>query len=90
VPKRKKPFTIDLEPTDRGFFRADFKDRYGIACSIQESSLATEFCIWLGCNEGQHHHVTGDCMARMHLTQEMAAALIPVLQRFVQTGRLEP
>lgn len=26
---------------------------------------------------------------RMHLTQEMAAALIPLLQRFVETGELD-
>lgn len=81
--------TLDLQPTERGFLRAEFKDRNGIACSIQESSNATKPCIWLGCNEGEHHHVTGDCMARMHLTQAMAAALIPLLVRFVRSGTLE-
>jgi hypothetical protein len=81
-------FTIELKPTSRGFLRGDFKDRYDNECSIQESSIATEPCIWLGCNEGEHHHVTGECMARMHLTPEMAAALIPLLQRFVAGGDL--
>ena len=57
-------------------------------CSIQKSSLATEDCIWLGCD-----HETVDpkgtlCGARMHLTQSMAADLIPLLQHFVDTGEL--
>lgn len=30
----------------------------------------------------------GDCMARMHLDRKTAAALIPLLQRFVETGGL--
>lgn len=37
--------------TERGFARAEFKDQYGEECSIQESSLATASCIWLGVNE---------------------------------------
>lgn len=79
---------LKLEPTSRGFMCADFKDAYGADCSIQESSWAEQDAIWLGCNEGTHHHVTGECLARMHLTREQAEALIPLLQRFVETGRL--
>lgn len=37
--------------TERGFNIANFTDRYGVSCSIQESSLATEACIWLGCDD---------------------------------------
>ena len=77
---------MKIEPTPRGFMRADFSDRYGAKCSIQESSLATEDALWLGCNEGSHHR--GQCSARMHLTREMAATLIPLLQHFVDTGYL--
>lgn len=77
---------MHIEFTQRGFARAEFTDRYGAACSIQDSSLATEDCIWLGCDEGRH--VDGACLARMHLTPEMAAALIPILQRFVETGSI--
>lgn len=80
--------TIPLEPTPRGFARGDFTDRDGQACSIQESSLADEDCIWLGCNEGAHHHITGDCLARMHLTREQVEALLPLLKTFVETGYL--
>jgi hypothetical protein len=70
--------TITLEPTARGFMGGAFKDRYRQECSIQESSLAEEACIWLGVDKS----------GRMHLTQEMAAALIPLLQQFVATGEL--
>jgi hypothetical protein len=68
---------IVLSPTQRGFLRAEFTDRYGEKCSIQKSSLAFEDCIWLGVNEH-----------RMHLTQEQAKALIPHLHHFVKTGEL--
>lgn len=37
---------IVIEPTERGFFRVDFDDRYGERCSIQKSSLATEDAIF--------------------------------------------
>lgn len=83
-----EPFKLEFTPTRRGFQRADFKDRYGAACSLQESSLATERCIWLGQNEGTHHEVTGECMARMHLTQDMAQELGIVLLHFAETGEL--
>lgn len=78
---------IELAPTERGFVRGNFIDRYGQTCSIQKSSIATEDAIWLGCNEGLH--VDGQCCARMHLTQEMIAALLPLLHRFVETGELD-
>lgn len=68
---------IDLTPTERGFMRGEFKDRYGKDCSIQQSSIATEDCIWLGVDN-----------ERMHLTPQMAADLIPLLQHFVETGEL--
>lgn len=79
-------FKLQFYRTQRGFVRSDFKDFYGAECSIQESSLATDDAIWLGCNEGTH--VDGTCCARMHLNREQAAALIPVLERFVKSGRL--
>lgn len=77
---------IKLVDTQRGFARGDFKDAYEEKCSIQESSVGSN--LWLGCN-----HETKDldgvgCGARMHLTQKMVADLIPLLQRFVDTGRL--
>lgn len=79
---------MHIQFTNRGFPRADFVDQYGEACSIQDSSIATEDCIWLGCNAGTHHQ--GQCMARMHLTRAMVAELLPILQRFVATGTIAP
>lgn len=77
---------MKITTTSRGFRRAEFSDKYGDECSIQESSLATEHAIWLGCNEGRH--VEGVCLARMHLTQELASQLLPLLQYFVDSGEL--
>lgn len=75
-----EPFAIDF--TQRGFAVAKFTDRYGSICSIQDSSLASEAAIWLGVNtdfEGR------EC-TRMHLTQDMVRALLPMLTRFAETG----
>lgn len=79
---------LKFDPTNRGFQRAEFKDRYGKDCSIQESSLATEECIWLGCDHKNTDQAGTPCGARMHLTQEMAAELAVILTRFAATGRL--
>lgn len=76
---------MKVTPTNRGFNRAEFTDRYGSECSIQESSLATEYALWLGV----HKDFNGVESTRMHLTQEQVAELLPLLQRFVETGRLE-
>jgi len=69
---------LDIRKTDRGFAIVEFTDRYGNPCSLQGSSLATEDAIWLGDNE-----------ARMHLTQETVAALLPLLEGFVNTGEIQ-
>lgn len=69
---------IVLATTDRGFKRGEFEDVMYETCTIQESSLATEPCIWLGI----------DRFDRMHLTRPMVAALLPHLRRFVETGEL--
>lgn len=79
---------MDIAPNGRGFGGGKFKDRYGADCSIQESSLATEACIWLGCDHETVDDQGRPCGARMHLTREMAAELIPLLQHFVETGSL--
>ena len=39
---------IKSSPTQRGFGKYTFIDRYNVECSLQESSLATEGAIWLG------------------------------------------
>lgn len=80
---------IRLKPTERGFLRGEFLDEMGEKCSIQESSLASERCVWLGCEHEMIHQHTGQpCGARMHLTRDMAVNIVMHLQRFIETGRL--
>lgn len=77
---------IKFGKTSRGFLIGEFEDRYGAECSIQESSLATEACVWLGVDKDLNGEIVGK--GRMHLTQEMARDLIPVLRYFARTGNL--
>ena len=89
-------FEIKLDTTPRGFTVGTFKDLYGWGCSIQESSLAADNAIWLGCSTDQHgeglgpidkltgHHIG----VRMHLNQEMVSALLPLLHYFEEHGQL--
>jgi len=90
-----------LKYTERGFAIDEFVDRYGIKCSLQKSSLATENCIWLGCDDADPRIcVKGEgwqqvpmpdgyiANTRMHLTREMVMELLPHLQKFVKTGEL--
>ena len=77
---------VEFKQTKRGQLRADFQDRYGALCSIQESSIPGEDCVWLGVDvnfEGEElRH------GRMHLTQELARQLLPVLRHFARRGSL--
>lgn len=68
---------MKVKKNDRGFRLVEFIDFYGIPCSIQESSLATEQAIWLGRD-----------YARMHLSQAQVQELLPLLQHFAETGEL--
>lgn len=91
---------MTFSTTSRGFARIDFTDRYGVACSLQQSSLATEDAIWLGCNEPDPRRLVPgqgwqpvvlsegvQCDTRMHLTRDMVAQLVVVLQQWlVATG----
>lgn len=99
--------------TARGFSTVEFVDRYGDACIIQKSSLATEDAIWFGIQDACPQIMASDALAagvdtdettgwvpypmpknvllttRMHLTREMVADLLPILQNFVATGELK-
>lgn len=70
--------------TRRGFPLISFTDHYGVACTLQQSSLATEDAVWFGPTEP----LDGQPYSRAHLTREMVAALIPALEHFVRTGVL--
>jgi len=77
---------IKLAPTQRGFLRGEFEDRYGQKCSIQESSLATDRCIWLGVDVDMNGQEVEH--GRMHLTQKQAHDLLHILRHFVREGAL--
>ena len=92
---------METKPTNRGFEHGRFTDRYGEECSIQESSLATEAAIWLGISAPRVMYLAPDkgwveipqhpdthINGRMHLTQDMVRDLLPLLQRFAETGEL--
>lgn len=81
---------MNRKVTLRGFTRYDFTDLYGAECSIQKSSLATEDAIWFGVDEPppDTDHAKSGCWGRMHLTQDQVAELLPLLQKFVDTGEL--
>ncbi len=66
------------DKTQRGFRIIRFKDRYDNSCSIQESSLAAEPCLWLG----------QDTPLRIHVTKSLASDLISLLQYFVDNDEL--
>jgi len=76
-----------FKPTKKGLLRAEFQDRYGALCSLQESSIPGEDCVWLGVDvsfEGEEiQH------GRMHLTRDHAQELLPILRRFASHGTLE-
>lgn len=75
-----------FKPTAKGLLRAEFKDRLGATCAIQESSRPEESSAWLGVEID----LDGDELryGKMLLTQEMAKDLIPILRHFARTGRI--
>ena len=44
---------MKIKKTKRGFSRIEFKDHYGVSCSLQKSSLATKDAIWFGVNDAE-------------------------------------
>jgi hypothetical protein len=92
---------VKEQTTARGFKFYQFKDHYGVSCSLQKSSLATEACVWLGCDEPNARVLVPGkswqpvvlpegtlCDTRMHLTQKQVKALLPRLTRFAKTGAI--
>lgn len=63
---------LELTRTGRGFARAAFVDQNGVKCSLQESSAATEDCIWLGADDiGLKHFKAGEGWEDVPLPQSM-------------------
>jgi len=77
---------MDFKPTKKGFLRGEFEDRFGAVCSVQESSMVGEDCIWLGVEADFDGREVRN--GRMHLTQQQALELMPILRHFARTGRL--
>ena len=84
-----------------GTYRITFKDSKGVVCYLQDSSSAYPDAIWFGCLEPNPRMPNGVCGyspltlpkdvamdTSMHLTVEQVKMLIPVLQKFVDTGSL--
>jgi hypothetical protein len=97
------PVIPPIGQTARGFDIFEFYDRNGIKCSLQKSSIATEDCIWLGCNDADPQQlVRGEgwkpismpaeynANTRMHLNQEQVMQILPMLQAFVDEGEITP
>lgn len=93
---------MKIEKTSRGFAITRFTDFNHVSCSLQESSLATDDAIWLGCDDANPRHLvpgTGWTTiemppntvmnTRMHLTRKMVKKLLPVLEEFVRSGSLK-
>lgn len=93
---------VKIKPNARGFMVGNFKDDYQKDCSIQMSSLATKACIWLGVDDldpqilipgtgWRPYPIPSNVLFhnRMHLDQKQVAALLPLLQKFVETGKLQ-
>lgn len=85
--------------TARGFERIDFRDQYGIECSLQQSSLASPPCVWLGCNDADPRvllpgkgwtqiEMPSGYIAdtRMHLNRKQVKALVARLNRWLEAG----
>lgn len=92
---------MEIKRTERGFARIDFIDRYGVGCSLQESSLATQEAIWFGCDSADPKILVEGmgwqpiemppgyvANTRMHLTRDMVRELLPYLQQFAEKGTL--
>jgi len=94
---------MKLVKNQRDFEYGNFTDLYGEKCSIQKSGLATDDAIWLGIdnpklivyeNEQKGKYLATEMPnnfsvhSRMHLNREQVAELLPILQKFVETGEL--
>jgi len=94
---------MEIKKTNRGFSYNEFTDLYGEKCSIQKSSLATDDAIWIGIdnpqitvfedeNKGKYLNIptpiNWSVSGRMHLNREQVEELLPILEKFAETGDL--
>ncbi len=74
LPEGEEPYT------GRGFeFYANFRDRYGSRVRVQQSSLATEPCVWIFADDNDQIPEPSP-----HLTADMARTVIEALEDFIK------
>lgn len=81
----------NVRETGRGFEIINFEDKYGVACSLQQSSLAEyespgTSAVWLGCEKNRLPHLGNEMSPRMHLDRVQVACLIRHLKHWLDTG----
>ena len=92
---------MEMRKTNRGFDLIQFEDLYGVKCSLQKSSLATDDAVWLGCDDPNAKKLIPgqgwvpvnlpdeiNLSTRMHLNRDQVKALLPHLQKFVEEGEI--
>ena len=72
---------MEIPITMRGYPEAHFTDLSGLECSLRGSSRAPS-AVWFGVDVD----LQGRQTMSMHLSREHVAALLPMLQRFVDSG----
>jgi hypothetical protein len=95
---------MEINKTQRGFENTKFKDSYDNECSIQKSSAAADDYIWIGIDNPKLTVFEDEKMgkyintimpkkwmvdSRMHLSRKQVAKILPILQKFVETGELQ-
>lgn len=51
-----------VQKTERGFELIRFEDKYKLVCSLQQSSAASEECIWLGIDDAKPQILATDAL----------------------------
>lgn len=69
---KEDSLTFVSSKTDRGFNKLSFNDYYEQECNLQESSIATQPCIWLGIAEGKPRILTTNAIKLGYITEKEA------------------
>lgn len=76
--------------TSRGFrIYAELTDRYGSTVRVQESSLATEECVWIFCENGHPQYTKTGVAPAPHLNRDHARIVRDALTEFVGDDEME-
>ena len=79
-----------MKHTSRGFAIHEFTDRNGNKCSVQKSSIATEDCIWMGCDEiGLKRFEPGRGWSNVELQQDHPNGVTHIANNRMHLTRLQ-